>query len=130
MAALAEELVWFESVASTRGLVVPGTPLPPTDAYNAFLRSMPSLPYGAAISALFAVERAYLDAWQGARPGAPPYREFVDHWTVPAFADYVAGLEAAADRTLASASPDEVATASRAVAEVATHEAAFWAMAV
>ncbi len=40
-----------------------------------------------------AVERAYLEAWRGAAPRASEYREFVEHWTAPAYANYVAGLE-------------------------------------
>src|ERR1700682_3115045 len=32
-----------------------------------------------------------LDAWRGALPGGLALRAFVDHWTVPGFANYVPG---------------------------------------
>jgi len=39
------------------------------------------------------MELAYLEGWRRAAPGASKYREFVEHWTAPAFASYVADLE-------------------------------------
>src|SRR3712207_7608913 len=63
--------------------------------------------------------RTYLDAWSHARPGAPQYRAFVEHWTLPGFAAYVAGLETAADGVPA---PDADAV----FAEVVDAETGFW----
>ena len=78
---------------------------------------------GAGRRPLWTIERTYLDAWSHARPGAPEYRDFVEHWTLPGFADYVAGLEAAADGVPA---PDADAV----FTEVVAAETAFWAMAL
>jgi thiaminase/transcriptional activator TenA len=81
--------------------------------------------------AIWAVERAYLEAWTGTAPGAPAYREFVSHWTVPEFSAYVDALAAAVDDALNGWMPpaddtlDAVAESFRAVAR---HEAAFWQM--
>ena len=68
-------------------------------------------------------DRATLDAWSHARPGAPAYRSFVEHWTLPGFAGYVAGLEAAADGVPAPG-------ADAVFAEVVAAEVAFWDMAM
>jgi len=65
----------------------------------------------------------------GARPGAPAFRAFVEHWTVDGFVAYVAGLAEAADRALTvapSAQRDEAAIVFRLVAE---YERGFWQMA-
>jgi len=75
------------------------------------------------------VERAYLEAWQSAAPGHSQYRAFVEHWIVPAFADYVAGLEDNADRAWAAADDADRRTAEETFVAVARHEAAFWQMA-
>ena len=62
-----------------------------------------------ALTALWVLERVYLEAWTGAVPGAPAFREFVEHWTEPAFAGYVESLAAAADAALHSAGGTEQA---------------------
>jgi thiaminase/transcriptional activator TenA len=121
--ALVEELAWFEQQAVSRGLDLTAPALPATARYAALLERIDSADVPTALVALWAVERAYLDAWSSAQPGAPEYREFVEHWTVPVFADYVAGVEAAADR----AGP---ANADAVFLEVVAAETAFWDMAV
>lgn len=123
-AALVEELGWFERVAADRGLDLDTPARPATAAYADLLDRLDGADVPTAMTALWAVERAYLDAWSSALPGAPAYREFVAHWTAPGFAGYVAALEAAADGVGASAG------APAAFAAVAAAERAFWDMAV
>ena len=74
---------------------------------------------------LWALERAYLEAWRTALPAAPVFREFVEHWTNDAFAAYVSELEAATNRVLEPAGDAE----REAFRRVAQHERAFWQMA-
>ena len=122
LVALVDELAWFEEQAAVRGLDL-GTPaLPATAAYAELLERLDAADVGTALTALWTIERTYLDAWSGASPGAPQYRAFVEHWTQPGFAGYVAGLEAAADGVPA---PDADAV----FTEVVGAESAFWAMA-
>jgi len=64
-----------------------------TEAYGKELDRLLTEPFDVGITGLWALELAYLEAWRGAIPGASEYREYVEHWTVPEFADYVAGLE-------------------------------------
>ena len=130
LVALEAELGWFEAHAAQRGLALTVAREPTTARYRALLDAMTAAPYPAAITGLWAIERAYLDAWLGAAPGGTAYREFVEHWTVPAFADYVAGLERAADLALSTSSADEsAAQATIAFVDVARIEHEFWDMA-
>ena len=123
--ALVEELDWFGRVAAERGLDLTAPQLPATVAYGDLLYRLDAADVGTALTALWAVERAYLDAWSGARPGAGEYGPFVAHWTAPGFAGYVAALAAAADDNAV----DDAAPADEAVfLEVAAAEADFWAM--
>ncbi len=92
-------------------------------AYAALLARLDEADVATALTALWTIERTYLDAWSGALPGAPAYREFVEHWTVPGFAGYVAGLAAAAD-ALPAADPEAVFD------EVVAAEVSFWDMAL
>jgi formylaminopyrimidine deformylase / aminopyrimidine aminohydrolase len=46
------------------------------------------------------LERTYLESWEGARPGAEPYREFVESWTTDEFRSYVGDLQAVVDHQL------------------------------
>jgi thiaminase len=122
--ALVEELDWFEEVAQRRGMDLDVPPLPATGGYAALLDRLDTRDVGTGLSALWVVERVYLDAWTFAAPGAPPYRDFVAHWTTPGFAAYVDGLQHAADATAPAADVDTV------VADVLAAERAFWDMAV
>ena len=123
--AMVAELDWFEQKAAERKLHL-GAPLHPTArAYIDYLYALCDRPYSVQLTALWALERAYLDAWRGARPGAEAFRAFVEHWTNDAFASHVAALEAATSRVLG-----QNADAERdAFRQVARHERAFWGMA-
>jgi len=126
LVAVEAELGWFEGQAGRWSIALAAPRHPTTVAYNAALEGLDREPYGAALVALWALERAYLEAWRGAAPGQVAYREFVDHWTTPAFAAYVVGLEAAADRALVAGDTEGVVE--RAFREVVRLEQAFWAM--
>ncbi|MCZ2815362.1 TenA family transcriptional regulator [Modestobacter sp. VKM Ac-2984] len=122
LVALVEELAWFEEQAAARGLDLTAPALPATVAYAELLERLDAAEVPVALTALWTIERTYLDAWTSALPGAPAYREFVEHWTVPGFAGYVAGLETAADAV--GGGQDGV------FAEVVAAEVAFWDMAL
>ena len=119
-AALVDELAWFERHAVTRAIDLRAGPLPATAAYRRLLERLDVAEFPVALTALWALERAYLDAWSFAAPGAPAYRDFVVHWIAPEFAAYVAALEAAADEA-----PD-----GSAFGEVVEAEHRFWDMAI
>ncbi len=120
--ALVEELDWFERQAAARDLDLGAPAQPATAAYADLLARLDTADVATALTALWVIERAYLDAWSTALPGAPEYREFVEHWTVPSFAEYVAGLEAAADGVGLPDDADATFTA------VVAAERAFWDM--
>ncbi len=123
--AMVAELDWFEQKAAERELHL-GAPLHATArAYIDYLYALCDRPYSVQLTALWALERAYLDAWRGARPGAEAFREFVERWTNDAFATYVAALEAATSRVLGHNADAE----REAFRQVARYERAFWEMA-
>src|SRR6266568_130575 len=74
LAALDAELTWFEEKAKALDLSLDAAPHPVTAAYGAFMKTFDQLPFAAAIVATWAIERAYLEAWQSALPGQPKYR--------------------------------------------------------
>jgi len=120
--ALVEELAWFDEQGVARGLDLTAPARPATAAYAQLLERLDAADVPTALTALWTIERTYLDAWSAAAPGAPAYRDFVAHWTVPAFAGYVAGLADAADAV--SGGDDAV------FLEVVAAETAFWGMAL
>ncbi|WP_408638297.1 TenA family transcriptional regulator [Rubrobacter xylanophilus] len=130
LVALEEELGWFEEQARRRNLDLDARPHPANAAYCGFLAGLEGEPYAAALAALWALERAYLEAWRGAAPGHPEYREFVEHWTTPEFADYVSGLEGAAEAALGEAGEGARGRAEEAFVGVARFERGFWEMAL
>ncbi len=129
LVAIEAELGWFEEQVERWGLDLRAPRHPTGAAYREFLlRFLEHEPYPAAITALWALERAYLEAWRGAVSGHPEYREFVEHWTTPDFAEYVAGLEQAADRALEPG--DERERVEAAFLDVTRLERDFWEMAI
>ncbi|XTP36130.1 TenA family transcriptional regulator [Mycobacterium sp. TJFP1] len=119
-AALVSELDWFDEQAAIRGINVDQPPLPATLAYRNLLQRLDTAPYEAAVTALWVIEKVYLLAWTTAASQSSPYLEFVEHWTDPGFADYVGALEELATPD----GHDDV------IAEVLSHEVAFWDMAL
>ena len=61
---------------------------------------LPHAGYPAQITAIWALERTYLESWGGSRPGAQPYREFVNRWTTDGFRSCVGDLQGCVDRQL------------------------------
>lgn len=117
--ALVAELDWFEEQAARRGIELHGKALPATLAYRELLRVLDAEPFDAAITALWALERVYLLAWQHAHSESSRFREFVEHWSTPEFASYVDALGALANPGDNDALVDEVLS----------HEVDFWEMA-
>jgi thiaminase/transcriptional activator TenA len=118
--ALVAELDWFEVQAARRGIDLGQPALPATVAYRELLLRLDAAPYDAAVTALWVLERVYLLAWEAAASSTSPFAEFVEHWTAPGFAGYVAAL-------------GELATVDRwpdLVRDVLSHEVAFWDMAL
>lgn len=122
------ELGWFEEKASERGLDLGASRLPATESYRLLMSSMEEAPYPAAITGVWTIERAYLEAWRSASPPAA-YAEFVEHWTTPEFEEYVTSLERAADDALHEADESEREAIEQTFLSVAQLERDFWGMA-
>ena len=123
--AMVAELAWFERKAGERSLDLTAAVHPAARAYVDYLLAITYAPYAVQLTALWALERAYLEAWRTALPGAPAYREFVEHWTNEAYAAWVDRLEAAANRVLALGGDRE----RNAFRWIARYERDFWQMA-
>jgi thiaminase len=124
--AMVTELVWFERKARDWGLDL-SAPLHPTArAYVSYVQATTYEPYAVQLTVLWALERAYLEAWRTALPGALAYREFVEHWTNDTYAAWVASLEAAVNRVLALGGGEDTRAAFR---WITRYERDFWQMA-
>lgn len=128
---LIDELDWFDDTALTLELPPSAPPHPTTSAYRDLLTRLDAGPYTCAVVGLWVLERVYLDAWRYAARScsSKTYLGAIEHWTDPAFAAYVTGLEAAADEALTDPSVDLPALRDT-VREVLEHEIAFWTMAL
>jgi formylaminopyrimidine deformylase / aminopyrimidine aminohydrolase len=122
------ELSWLEANASTYNIDLNQAVLPTCRMYNDFLLALQYQPYAVQVTSVWALNKAYYDAWSTALPGAPKYKEFVDRWTTPAFKDYVDGLKNAVNRVLASASKEDRALAEVYFLWIALYEKDFWDM--
>jgi formylaminopyrimidine deformylase / aminopyrimidine aminohydrolase len=127
LTALISELDWFEAQAQRRNLSLETTLRPACAAYREFMRSLEPRPYPVAITAIWAIERAYLDAWKSAYPCESQYQEYVEHWVNADFEHFVEELEQVAEIALSSGDLDREAEA--AFLRVAQLERDFWDMA-
>jgi formylaminopyrimidine deformylase / aminopyrimidine aminohydrolase len=118
--ALVAELDWFGRQATHRGIDLGQPPLAATLAYRELLIRLDAMPYDAAITALWALERVYLLAWTSAVSTTSPFGEFVDHWTEQGFASYV---DALGDLAIPANHSDLIG-------DVLSQEVAFWDMAL
>jgi formylaminopyrimidine deformylase / aminopyrimidine aminohydrolase len=124
------ELGWFEEMAARRGVALDVAMHPTTRAYCDFLLGLTYAVYPAQITAIWALERTYLESWEGARPGAQPYREFVERWTTDGFRSYVGDLQAAVDRQVEAPVGVQAREAEDAFVWVTHYERGFWDMAM
>lgn len=124
LVALVDELAWFEQRAEERNIALETSPLPAAVAYRDLLDRLDRADFPVALTMLWALERAYLDAWSFARPGAAAYQDFIAHWTTPQFAEYVAALQEAADAVLVDGNDVDAL-----FVEVVDAEGRFWDMA-
>lgn len=127
LSAIESEAGWFETHAQQRGLSLDTRRYPATAAYHNLLESLDREPYPVAITAIWAIERAYLEAWKGAKPCHPRYQEYVEHWANAEFEHFVADLEQVATAALESSRVDNEAEA--AFLKVVRLEHDFWQMA-
>lgn len=125
---LESELSWFEDHAQQWHLALAVERHPVTAAYHDFWQSLSHKPYPVAITAIWAAEQAYLDAWTGLGADASSsYREYIEHWANPDFEHFVSELGQAVDATLALGDHDQ--EAEDAFLRVAQLERDFWQMA-
>jgi thiaminase/transcriptional activator TenA len=124
---LESELSWFEFHARTRNLALHTEHYPTTAAYRDFLNSLEQKPYAVALTAIWAVERAYLASWQSALSGHGQYREYIEHWANAEFESFVSELEGAVADALEANDVDSEAES--AFLNVAQLEHEFWEMA-
>ena len=69
-------------MAAQRGVVLDAPMHPTTRAYCDFLLALTYCGYPAQITAIWALQRTYLESWDGARPecsALPGVRQQVDH---------------------------------------------------
>jgi thiaminase/transcriptional activator TenA len=91
---LVSELDWFEAQAQKRELRLQQAPTPITESYRSALDDLLGKGFEPAMTALWALERIYFEAWMGASPGTPEYAPYIEHWTQVEFGQYVQDLEA------------------------------------
>ncbi|MDX1623601.1 MAG: TenA family transcriptional regulator [Gemmatimonadota bacterium] len=121
LAALDEELEWFEDHAEERGLDLDAEPHPVCRRYVDYLIAAGyGEPMEVLLAILYGVEVAYTVGW-GRLEAEGPYAEFIERWTHPDFQAYVAELRDLAD---AHRHPDQQEHFDR----VMEHERAFWRM--
>jgi formylaminopyrimidine deformylase / aminopyrimidine aminohydrolase len=126
LAPLQAELDLFRREAARRGVDLGAEPGPTTLGYTGFLQASLQDGYPVALTVLYGAEKAYHDAWLAVRERASegsPYWPFVDNWSSPAFAGWVADVAALVDAAAPRGATDEMV---RAFLRVVRFELRFW----
>ncbi|GAA1554962.1 thiaminase II [Kribbella sancticallisti] len=122
-AALVPELALFEQAAADRGIDLEVEPSLLNLGYSSYLLASVQEGWPVGITVLYAVEKAYYDAWASVRDTTSPdtqYAGFIANWSSPEFAAYVEQLGALVDRE--ALTPEMT----RAFDRVVRFELAFW----
>ncbi|TWD80089.1 thiaminase/transcriptional activator TenA [Kribbella amoyensis] len=123
LAALEPELALFEAEAAERGLDLAVEPSLLNLGYSSYLLASVHAGWPVGITVLYAVEKAYYDAWASVRDTTgpdTPYAGFVANWSSPEFAAYVEQLAGLVDRE------QPAAELTLAFDRVVRFELAFW----
>ncbi len=97
---LQAELDLFRHEVIGRGIRLSGEPCPTTLGYSAYLHACALDGYSVGLTALYAAEKAYFDAWSAVRARAEPnspYWPFIDNWSSAAFGQWVVDVGALLD---------------------------------
>ena len=129
LAALRDELSWFRTHATARGLQFAVPKQAACAQYCRFMERLADAPYPVQATAFWAIEAVYFHAWRGASPMVAPYDDFARRWGSAEFGAYVEELACQADEALGSETGLEQAQAEAAFLEVLALEARFWQMA-
>ncbi|KAI7845284.1 hypothetical protein COHA_001127 [Chlorella ohadii] len=130
MAALQDELRWFADLTHKRGLSLDVPPSETCQRYITFMSNCAKQPWACHAVVLWAIEKAYHEAWHAHMPGMPaPYHHYAERWGSLAFGDYVDQLQRQADAALAAASAAERQEAEALFVQVCALERDFWSMA-
>lgn len=133
LAAIKDELNWFQVKAADRQLELPADRItarqPACVEYCEYLAGLATAAYPVQATAFWAIEFAYNQGWQLPGQMVPPYDEFANRWGNPGFTAYVRQLEQQADRELRSATEAVQQQAEIAFLQIAKLENAFWQMA-
>ena len=100
MVPLQAELDLFRREGIERGIRLDAEPRPTTLGYSAYLHACAIDGYAVGLTALYAAEKAYFDAWSTVRAraeGNSPYWPFIDNWSSAAFGQWVADVGALLD---------------------------------
>lgn len=123
LAALVPELELFETAATERGLDLGAEPSLLNLGYSSYLFASVRESWPVGITVLYAVEKAYYDAWASVRDTTgrdTQYAGFIANWSSPEFSAYVDQLATLVDR-------EELTPAMRlAFDRVVRFELAFW----
>ncbi|MGB3637857.1 MAG: TenA family transcriptional regulator [Rivularia sp. (in: cyanobacteria)] len=130
LSALKDELNWFKDKAVSRQLDLEETkPQDTCSQYCKYLEMVVDMPYAVQLTALWAIELAYNQAWQLPGIMPEPYTEFAARWGNPNFTEYVKLLEQLADEAI-SKSPETAQSQVESVfLEISRKEKDFWEMA-
>jgi len=131
-AALAQEAAAFAAEAGRLGFPAEVEPWPICLGYTAYLLEAARDGLLEGLTALFGVERAYLDTWTAVRASSDPdspYQAWIQNWTSEEFRAFVGDLGRVLDELAGAPPPALAARLQTRFARVARFELAFWEMA-
>lgn len=129
LAALKDELNWFQEKATQRQLNLNIKKQPTCREYCEYMQSLADKPYPVQATAFWAIELAYNQGWQLPGKMPAPYNEFAQRWGNTDFTKYVKLLSQQADEVLETAQEDIQKQAEESFLRVAKFEHNFWQMA-
>lgn len=126
LAALDPELELFRQYALRENADLLGPPFSVCTNYLAYLSGCAARGYAEGLTAYYACERAYLEAWSTVRDSAAAYRVWVENWTSDGFRAYVEWLGERLDAIAIGLDDEKLEELSLIFGEVVRYEVEFW----
>lgn len=126
---LEEEISWFEERAKKESININEITINPIcQKYINFLIELESYEWSICFSAIWALEKIYLESWKNVLPGNIKFKSYIEHWTNDSFEMFVNNVEDIMIKVLKEQENLDINILEKTIINIIVLEKDFWNM--